>query len=154
MDFLGLNLGKSMRFLPKLIPNQQPAPTRQTKLVSTTNTGMSNSNSTENLLESNSIDKDELSSIALKRNCNVDVDQKHVSDRREWAIAQYHAFYNPHCLFELEIRWLVATSCLLGDLITIWSQRIATILGGSQIPFHLVPIPCDPFAEFDPLRGR
>ncbi|CAF4072663.1 unnamed protein product, partial [Adineta steineri] len=46
------------------------------------------------------------SSIILKRDCNVDVDPKHISDRREWATAHYHSFYNPHCLFELEIRWL------------------------------------------------
>jgi hypothetical protein len=89
----------------------------------------------------------------LKRNCNVDVDPKHLSDRKEWATAQYHSCYNPHCLFELEIRWLVATSCILGDLITNWSHRTGTMLGNNQVAFHLIPIPCDPFAEFDPLRG-
>lgn len=94
------------------------------------------------------------SSIVLKRDCNVDVDPKNISDRHEWATAHYHSYYNPHCLFELEIRWLVATSCILGDLINQWSQRTGTLLGLNHVAFHLIPIPCDPFSEFDALRGE
>ncbi|CAF1139274.1 unnamed protein product [Adineta steineri] len=77
-----------------------------------------------------------------------------MSDRREWTTTHYHSFYNPHCLFELEIRRLVATLCILGDLITQWLQRTGIILSSNQVAFHLVSIPCDPFAEFDALRGK
>ncbi|CAF1018004.1 unnamed protein product [Adineta steineri] len=80
-------------------------------------------------------------------------DSKNISDRREWTIVHYHSFYNQYCLFELEIRWFVATSCTLGDLITQWSQRTGTIPDSNQVAFHLVPIPCDSFAEFDALMN-
>ncbi len=154
MDYLGFGQCKPMRLLPKCIVNQQTIP-RTTRLATSITTGNNmNSVSLTNSLEDISTTKQEITSTVLKRICNVDVDPKNISDRREWATAQYHAYYNPHCLFELEIRWLVATSCILGDLITTWSQRTGTSLGTTnQVAFHLVPIPCDPFAEFDPLRG-
>ncbi|CAF3777058.1 unnamed protein product [Rotaria magnacalcarata] len=144
MDYLGFAECKPMRLLPKLIetpqikPRKQGSPSNGINLSSLSNTKNS---------------KPQTPSIVLKRDCNVDVDPKHISDRREWATAHYHSFYNPHCLFELEIRWLVATSCILGDLITQWSQRTGTILGSKQVAFHLVPIPCDPFSKLDALRG-
>jgi hypothetical protein len=144
MDYLGFGECKPMRLLPKLIDNPQTktrAPRITTNGIHVSSLSNTNHNS-------------KTTSIVLKRDCNVDVDPKHISDRREWATAHYHSFYNPHCLFELEIRWLVATSCILGDLITQWSLRTGTILGSNQVAFHLVPIPCDPFAEFDALRGR
>ncbi|CAF3911665.1 unnamed protein product [Adineta steineri] len=122
--------------------------------ISSTNVNENiNSTNVNNTTEDDLLIKQEVPSIILKRSCNVDVDPKHISDRREWAVAQHHAYYNPHCLFELEIRWLVSTSCILGDLITNWSQRTGTILDSNHVAFHLIPIPCDPFAEFDPLRG-
>ncbi|CAF1152502.1 unnamed protein product [Rotaria sordida] len=152
MDYLGFGQCKPMRLLPKLIVNQQsiPRPIRLATSLANVNTNSINVN---NISEDATLTKQEIPSTVLKRTCNVDVDQKHISDRREWAAAQHHAYYNPHCLFELEIRWLVVTSCILGDLITNWSQRTGTMLGSNQVAFHLVPIPCDPFAEFDPLRG-
>lgn len=153
MDYLGFREGIPMRLLPTLVPNQQVVP-RSTRLATTFATGNASSGSLNNLSEETSSNKPEITLRELKRQCNVDVDPKHLSDRKEWAIAQYHAYYNPHCLFELEIRWLVATSCILGDLITSWSQRTGTILCSNQVAFHLIPIPCDPFAEFDPLRGK
>ena len=147
MDYLGFGECKPMRLLPKLIPNP-PSVTRTTRFNSSgvplppmSTTPLPPPTATE-------------TPIVLKRDCTVDVDPKHQSDRREWATAHYHSFYNPHCLFELEIRWLVATSCILGDLISQWSVRTGTILGSNQVAFHLVPIPCDPFAEFDALRGN
>jgi hypothetical protein len=152
MDYLGFGESKPMRLLPKLIVNQQSIP-RTTRLVTSFVTGNASSVNLSNSLEDINPTKQEITSTVLKRNCNVDVDPKHVSDRREWATAHYHAYYNPHCLFEIEIRWLVATSCILGDLITNWSHRTGTMLGSNQVSFHLIPIPCDPFAEFDPLRG-
>lgn len=145
MDYCGFGDCEPMRLLPKLIdnPHSKPPPARLTS------NGMTLPPST------NAADKEaDQPMIVLKRDCNVDVDPKHISNRHEWATAHYHSFYNPHCLFELEIRWLVATSCILGDLITQWSQRTGTILGTNQVAFHLVPIPVDPFAEFDALRGR
>jgi hypothetical protein len=141
-----------MRLLPKLIINQQSIP-RTTRLTTSITTGNTNSFQLTTSLEDITTTKQEITSTILKRSCNVDVDPKNISDRREWATAQYHSYYNPHCLFELEIRWLVATSCILGDLITNWSLRTGTSLGANQVSFHLIPIPCDPFAEFDPLRG-
>ncbi len=152
MDYLGLGIGKPMRLLPRLISNQQSIP-RTTRLATSFATGNTSSFNLSNTLEDITSTEQQITSTTLKRTCNVDVDPRHISDRREWAAAQYHAYYNPHCLFELEIRWLVVTSCILGDLITNWSQRTGTILGSNQVAFHLIPIPCDPFAEFDPLRG-
>ncbi|CAF1052106.1 unnamed protein product [Adineta ricciae] len=148
MDYLGFALCSPMRLLPNLIPSPQSV--SRTARLGTGNTSTMNNNFNNNNDPSG---KEATASIELKRSCNVDVDPKQMSDRREWAVAQHHAYYNPHCLFELEIRWLVATSCILGDLITTWSQRTGTMLGSNQVAFHLIPIPCDPFAEFDPLRG-
>lgn len=141
MDYLGFAQHKPMRLLPQLIENPltKPRPHRLPK-DGTNLTSITNVNP-------------EKPPILLKRDCNVDVDTNHISDRHEWATAHYHAFYNPHCLFELEIRWLVATSCILGDLITKWSYRTGNMFGPNQRAFHLVPIPCDPFSEFDALRG-
>ncbi|CAF1551520.1 unnamed protein product, partial [Adineta ricciae] len=144
MDYLGFAECIPMRQLPKLIDNPQSKP-RPIRLAST--------GTTSPPLQNPPPQDPQTPLIVLKRDCNVDVDPKHISDRHEWATAHYHSFYNPHCLFELEIRWLVATSCILGDLIMQWSQRTGTILGSNQVAFHLVPIPCDPFAEFDALRG-
>lgn len=145
MDYLGFAECTPMRLLPKTIHNHQIKPRKQNSpsngihIAPLSNTNNSNA---------------QISSVSLQRDCNVDVDPKHLSDRREWATAHYHSFYNPHCLFELEIRWLVATSSILGDLIMQWSQRTGTIVGSHQVAFHLVPIPCDPFAELDALRGN
>ncbi|CAF3303438.1 unnamed protein product [Rotaria sp. Silwood2] len=144
MDYLGFGECKPMRLLPKLIDNPPVKPKKQRS----TSNGI---NFSSPLNTNNS--KIQTPSIVLKRDCNVDVDSNHISDRHEWATAHYHSFYNPHCLFELEIRWLVATSCILGDLITRWSQCTGMMLGSNQVAFHLVPVPCDPFAEFDALRG-
>jgi hypothetical protein len=145
MDYLGFGECKPMRLLPKLIDKPQTKP--RTPRVTANGINFSSISNTNN--------NSQTSSIILKRDCNVEVDpNKCVSDRREWATAHYHSFYNPHCLFELEIRWLVATSCILGDLITQWSIRTGSIFGSNPVRFHLVPIPCDPFAEFDALRGR
>ncbi|CAF1097333.1 unnamed protein product [Rotaria sp. Silwood1] len=180
MDYLGFGECKSMRLLPKLIVNQQliPRPTllatsRAAANTNSINVNNTSQNTTSTTQDTTSTTQDTTSttqvtisttqdptsttqdttSTMLKRTCHVDADQKHISDRREWATAQHHAYYNPHCLFEIEIRWLVVTSCILGDLITNWSQRTGTMLGSNQVAFHLIPIPCDPFAEFDPLRG-
>jgi hypothetical protein len=116
MDYLGFGQCKPMRLLPKLIDNSV-SKSRTPRF--TMNGGNFPSLSNTNTNNSNS----QKPSIVLKRDCNVDVDPKHISD-------------------------------ILGDLITQWSQRTGTILGSNQVAFHLVPIPCDPFAEFDALRGR
>lgn len=150
MDYLGFGICKPMRLLPEQIPNPQVVVTRATRFNST-GVPVPPIIAAPSPTPTPPIPS---SSVVLKRDCNVDVDPKHVSDRREWATAHYHSSYNPHCLFELEIRWLVATSCILGDLINQWSLRTGTILGSNQVAFHLIPIPCDPFAEFDALRGE
>ena len=146
MDYLGFGESTPMRLLPKLIAGPQPPVVRTARFNS--------SGVTFPPIGVNPNPNQRTSCVVLKRDCNVDVDPMHVSDRREWATAHYHSYYNPHCLFELEIRWLVATSCILGDLITQWSHRTGTMVGPKQVAFHLIPIPCDPFAEFDALRGR
>lgn len=150
MDYLAFGECKPMRLLPQLIDNPT-SKTRPPRLTRDGNSYPALSSTTNNINNNSNPPK---ASIVLKRDCHVDVDPKQTSDRREWATAHYHSFYNPHCLFELEIRWLVATACILGDLISQWSQRTGTILGSNQVAFHLVPIPCDPFAEFDALRGK
>lgn len=153
MDYLGFGLSKPMRLLPTQIVQQSSTATNIRYIGSISNADLSSTYVDSNR-EDTSSTRPQLTSTILKRTCSVDVDPKQISDRREWASAQYHTYYNPHCLFELEIRWLVSTSCILGDLITHWSQRTGTMLGANQVSFHLVPIPCDPFAEFDPLRGN
>lgn len=156
MDYQGFGECEPMRLLPKQVPNQQVIPRGilLAAAAAAANSHISGGHHPGGSSSFSSTTKSPpITSTVLKRTCNVDVDPKNISDRGEWAIGQYHSYYNPHCLFELEIRWLIATSCLLGDLITNWSQRTGTILGSNQLAFHLVPIPYDPFAEFDPLRG-
>ena len=153
MDYLAFGECKPMRLLPKLIDNEPAVPRGARLAAAAIAAGNSNATQPHASVDDLSSTKSSITPKVLKRTCNVDVDPKNISDRTEWATAQYHAYYNPHCLFELEIRWLVATSCLLGDLITNWSQRTGMILTSNQVAFHLIPIPCDPFAKFDPLRG-
>ena len=152
MDYLGFGQCKPMRLLPKFIINQQLKARTNRALASSVMKSTNSFNQNDDL-EDTTLNNPDITSTKLKRSCNVDVDPKQISDRYEWGTAQYHSYYNPHCLFELEIHWLVATSCILGDLITNWSQRTGTKLGPNRVVFHLVPIPCDPFAKFDPLRG-
>ena len=47
----------------------------------------------------------------------VDVDPIHKSEREEWGTARYHGNYCPTTAFELEVHWLVATGCILEDLV-------------------------------------
>ena len=153
MDYLAFGECKPMRLLPKLIDTERAIPRGARLAAAAIAAGQTNATQPHTSIDDLSSTKARITPKVLKRTCNVDVDPKNISDRTEWAIAQYHAYYNPHCLFELEIRWLVATSCLLGDLITNWSQRTGMILAAHQVAFHLIPIPCDPFAKSDPLRG-
>lgn len=88
----------------------------------------------------------------LHKYTNVEVDPAKKSDRREFAIARYHAYYSPVCAFELQLQWMVATGGILGDLVYSYARK-ASLCG-----FHLLPVPCDPFAlpynnSSDPLRG-
>ena len=57
---------------------------------------------------------------------NVDVDSGQKSERQEWGRAAYHAITSPMSAFELEVQWLVATGCILGDLVRT-SRHISTI---------------------------
>lgn len=138
MDYLGFRQCQPMRFLPKLM-NQSAMSNQKGKDCQSTK---GKDPTTPTVF------------VPLKRTCNVDADPKGNSDRREWAVSQYNCYYNPHCLFEMEIRWLTATSCFLSELITNWSQRTGTVLATNQVAFHLVPTPCDPFAQYDPLRSK
>jgi hypothetical protein len=47
----------------------------------------------------------------------VDMDTLQPNDHVEWATARYHAHYSPLTAFELELQWLVATGCVLGELV-------------------------------------
>ena len=65
---------------------------------------------------------------------NVDVDVNNKSDRPEWATAKYHAYFSPKCAFELHLQWMVATGCLLGELVSllyIW------LYGASEAKCHI-----------------
>ena len=88
----------------------------------------------------------------LHKYANVDVDPQRKSDRKEFAMARYHAYYSPKCAFELQLHWMVATGTIMGDLVYTYARR------ASSCGFHLLPVPCDPFAlpyteNSDPLRG-
>ncbi|XP_005093712.1 GATOR complex protein Iml1 isoform X2 [Aplysia californica] len=88
----------------------------------------------------------------LHKYVNVEVDPQRKSERKEIAMARYHAYYSPKCAFELQIQWMVSTGCVLGDLVYAFARR------ASSCGFHLMPVPCDPFAlpyteNSDPLRG-
>lgn len=48
----------------------------------------------------------------------VDVASASRTDRTEWGNARYHAHYHPQAAFELELQWLVATGCVLGELVS------------------------------------
>ncbi|CAH1800397.1 unnamed protein product [Owenia fusiformis] len=93
-----------------------------------------------------------LSGAPMHKYVNVDIDPNEQSDRPEWGTARYHGHYHPNCGFELEVCWMVATGCILGDLMNNWVRR------AGAYGFHLVPVPSDPFAlpytpQSDPLRG-
>ena len=47
----------------------------------------------------------------------VDITSGKGSDRTEWGNARYHAHYHAQAAFELELQWLVATGCILGELV-------------------------------------
>lgn len=92
------------------------------------------------------------SATLLHKYVTVDVDSNGKSNRPEWGTARYHAYYSPNCAFELQIQWMVATGCILGDLVYSWTRKASTC------GFHLLPVPVDPFAlpqapDSDPLRG-
>ncbi|ESO91451.1 hypothetical protein LOTGIDRAFT_153895 [Lottia gigantea] len=83
---------------------------------------------------------------------NVDVDPTRKSERLEWATARYHAYYQPNSAFELQVQWMVATGCILAELVYSWTRKAVSA------GFHLLPVPVDPFAlpnspNSDPLRG-
>nr|KAG5702348.1 hypothetical protein BaRGS_003015 [Batillaria attramentaria] len=93
-----------------------------------------------------------LAATLLHKYVNVDVNAAGKSERQEWATARYNAYYSPLCAFELQLQWMVATGCVLGDLIYTWARKAGTC------GFHLIPVPVDPFAlpncvNSDPLRG-
>ena len=86
------------------------------------------------------------------RSAQVDVSSTGKSDRLEWGSARYHAHFHPHCAFQLELQWFVATGCVLGEIVSGWARKAA------HNGFHLLPVPVDPFAlpftpNSDPLRG-
>ena len=92
------------------------------------------------------------SATLLNKYVSVDVDFNGRSDRPEWATARFHAYYSPHCAWELELQWVVATGSILAELGSTWYRK-ATPCG-----FHFLPVPVDPFAlptapDSDPLRG-
>ncbi|PVD31681.1 hypothetical protein C0Q70_07099 [Pomacea canaliculata] len=88
----------------------------------------------------------------LHKYVNVDVNPSGKSDRQEWASACYNAYYSPLCAFEIQIQWMVATGCILGETIYSWARK------AGPCGFHLIPVPVDPFAlpncvNSDPLRS-
>jgi hypothetical protein len=93
-----------------------------------------------------------MTSDAVVKLVNVDVDPARKSNRVEWASAVYRSHYHPLCAFELEIQWEIATGSLLADLVMVWSKL------ANRCNYHIVAAPVDPFAtpivpNSDPLRG-
>ncbi|KAK7490654.1 hypothetical protein BaRGS_00018071 [Batillaria attramentaria] len=100
------------------------------------------------------------SATLLHKYVNVDVNAAGKSERQEWATARYNAYYSPLCAFELQLQWMVATGCVLGDLllVTVSTEvQYSAVLSSDSI--HCGgEIPVDPFAlpncvNSDPLRG-
>ncbi|KAJ8312500.1 hypothetical protein KUTeg_009873 [Tegillarca granosa] len=74
------------------------------------------------------------SATLLHKYVTVDVDSNGKSNRPEWGTARYHAYYSPNCAFELQIQWMVATGCILGDLLDkeslyMWIPSVASSCG-------------------------
>jgi hypothetical protein len=93
-----------------------------------------------------------MSSDAVLKLVNVDVDPGRKSNRVEWASAVYRSHYHALCAFELEIQWEIATGSLLAELVMNWSKL------ANRFNYHIVAAPVDPFAtpivpNSDPLRG-
>ena len=61
------------------------------------------------------------------KNVFVDVDSSGHSDRIEWGSALYHTHYHPQAAFELELQWLVATGCVLGDLVSVTTVELLSV---------------------------
>jgi len=47
----------------------------------------------------------------------VELDFGDKNMQEEWGTARYHGNYNPNSAFELELQWMVATGCVLGELV-------------------------------------
>ncbi|XP_077995219.1 GATOR1 complex protein DEPDC5-like [Glandiceps talaboti] len=79
-----------------------------------------------------------------------DVDINNKSDRVEWCHIRYHKTYRTDSAFELEVQWLVATGCLIMDMVQSWARK------AGSCGFHLIPATIDPFGlntqYSDPLR--
>ena len=71
----------------------------------------------------------------LSQGTKVDMDSRRQSDRVEWGDVQYDSHYCPNLVFHLEVRWLVATGCLVQELIDRWTKR------AESRGFRMVPIP-------------
>lgn len=75
------------------------------------------------------------SSYALSQAVKVDIDPRQQSDRDEWGVIHYDSHYCPDLGFQLEVQWLVATGCLVNEMVDKWMKR-AEARG-----FRLVPVP-------------
>ena len=74
-------------------------------------------------------------SYVLSQAVKVDIDPRQQSDRDEWGVIHYDSHYCPDLGFQLEVQWLVATGCLVNEMVNKWMKR-AEARG-----FRLVPVP-------------
>eukprot|EP01135_Chromosphaera_perkinsii_P006339 Nk52_evm68s485 gene=Nk52_evmTU68s485 len=88
-------------------------------------------------------------SAAIDLNC-----WSHQTNRKEWVVAHYDSVYSPQQAFHIELHWLVATGCLVDELLQIWSRK------ASQLHLSLIPVPTEPIfptskhgLQFNPNRN-
>ncbi|XP_070572864.1 GATOR1 complex protein DEPDC5-like isoform X2 [Ptychodera flava] len=88
--------------------------------------------------------------LKLLKDVLLDVDINNKSNRVEWCHVCYYGMYKTDSAFQLEVQWLVATGCLVMDMVQSWARKA----GGCG--FHLIPATIDPFGHnalfWDPLR--
>ena len=53
------------------------------------------------------------------KSVNLDSDPQRKSDRRESCTVRYHGNYNPAHAFEIEVHWIMATGCIVSDMVRI-----------------------------------
>ncbi|CDW54175.1 DEP and DUF3608 domain containing protein [Trichuris trichiura] len=86
------------------------------------------------------------------RNFRIDFDPNRRSDRKEWGQVRVSGSYETNLAYEISMRWVVATSSLVGDLVHNWWRK------SISVGLNLVPVPIDPFVmpenpDSDPFRN-
>ena len=87
-----------------------------------------------------------VSTPILTKQVFVDIDPRRLSDRDEWGVLLYDSHYHEKRCFHFEMQWIVATGCLVRELV----ERMMT--RADSFGFRLVPIPIAQSASVDEIR--